>query len=170
MKKKAIIFLGIVALFLISGILLFVIRHQSRRPTISPDYPPRETEENQKPLEGDVDSKLDASSGGGALNVTYSEDASVDLSEHRVELLYANPKVSRQNVAILIRIDDLVVARSGLITPGHGVEMLDLEPDAVDRLLVGGYDGEIVVSVYHPETGEKAMVDIVGQVTVTVRE
>ena len=167
--NRMITFLFVALLFISCGVFL-VSKRQNQEPKLDPDYPSRETEKNQLHLEDDEGDKLDHSSGGGAINVTYSENVTVDQSNHSVELFYANPQVSNQNVAIMIRIDDLLVARSGLITPGHGIETLDLEPGAGDRLQVGGYDGEIVISVYHPETGEKVMVDIVGKITVTVQE
>lgn len=169
-KKNSMIIFLFAALLLISCSMIFVFQRYDQEPKLDPDYPSRETEKNQLHLEDDEGDKLDHSSGGGAINVTYSENVTVDQSNHCVELFYANPQVSNQNVAFMIRIDDLVVARSGLITPGHGIETLDLEPGAGDRLQVGGYDGEIVISVYHPETGEKVMVDIVGKITVTVQE
>jgi hypothetical protein len=73
-------------------------------------------------------------------------------------------------VAIQILIGDLVVARSALITPGHGVEELSLQASARDRLALGGYDGRLVVRAYHPETGEKAMIDTEGELRITVTE
>ena len=137
---------------------------------ITPDYPPQGTEQNQKPLEGDEGEKIESPSGGGAINVTYNVNVNVDLSENKVTLLYANPQASNQNVAILIMIDELVVAKSELITPGYGVDTLTLEEYAKERLKVGGYDGTLVIRAYDPETGEKAMVDTKGEITVTVVE
>ena len=84
--------------------------------------------------------------------------------------MYANPQASNQNVAILIMIDDLVVAKSEQITPGYGVDTLTLEEYAKERLAVGGYNGELVIRAYNPETGEKAMVDTKGEITITVVE
>lgn len=137
---------------------------------ITPDYPPQGTESNQKPLEGDDSEKIESPSGGGAINVTYQTSVKVDLSENKVTLLYANPQASNQNVAILIMIGDLVIAKSDLITPGHGVDTLSLETHAKERLMVGGYDGELVIRAYDPETNEKAMVDAKGKVKITIVE
>lgn len=137
---------------------------------ITPDYPPQSTEQSQKPLEGDTGGKLESPEGGGAINVTYNMEVSVDLSEDRVSLLYANPQASNQNVAILIMIDDLVIAKTDLITPGHGVDTLTLESYARERLQAGGYDGEIVIRAYDPDTGEKAMIDARGKVKINVVE
>ena len=67
-------------------------------------------------------------------------------------------------------IGDLIIAKSDLITPGHGVDTLVLDEYAKQRLMVGGYDGELVVRAYDPETGEKAMIDAKGKVKITVVE
>lgn len=136
---------------------------------ITPDYPPQGTEDNQKPIEGDTGDKIDSPSGGGAINVTYGTNAIVSLSEKKVTLYYANPNASNQNVAILIMIGDMVVAKSDLITPGHEVTELTLEDYAVSKLQVGGYDAELLVRAYNDD-GEKAMVDTKGEITLTVQE
>ena len=137
---------------------------------ISPDYPPQGIESNQTPIEGDDSGKLDSPEGGGAINVTYGTAATVDLSEKTVTIYYANPNASNQNVSILIMVNDLVVAKSDLITPGNRVSKLELQRDAASKLQVGGYNAELVVRAYDPDSGEKAMVDTKGELTLTVTE
>ena len=172
-KKQLTVIISVLALVLILAIGVTVwalFFRESGAAPITPDYPPQGTEENQKPLEGDEGDKIESPSGGGAINVTYGTSVTVDLSDNTVTLLYANPQASNQNVAILIMIDDLVVAKSDQITPGHGVDTLTLEEYAKERLSVGGYDGELVIRAYDPDTGEKAMVDTKGEITITVTE
>ena len=137
---------------------------------ISPDYPPQGIESNQTPIDGDDRSKLDSPEGGGAINVTYGTAATVDLSEKTVTIYYANPNASNQNVSILIMVNDLVVAKSDLITPGNQVSKLALRKDTASKLQVGGYNAELVVRAYDPDSGEKAMVDTKGGLTLTVTE
>ena len=137
---------------------------------ISPDYPPQGIESNQTPIDGDDSGKLESPEGGGAINVTYGTAATVDLSEKTVTIYYANPNASNQNVSILIMVNDLVVAKSDLITPGNQVSKLELQKEAASRLQVGGYDAELVVRAYDPDSGEKAMVDTKGELTLTVTE
>ena len=137
---------------------------------ISPDYPPQGIESNQTPIDGDDSGTLESPEGGGAINVTYGTAATVDLSEKTVTIYYANPNASNQNVSILIMVNDLVVAKSDLITPGNQVSKLELQKEAASRLQVGGYNAELVVRAYDPESGEKAMVDTKGELTLTVTE
>ena len=137
---------------------------------ISPDYPPQGIESNQTPIDGDDSGKLESPEGGGAINVTYGTAAMVDLSAKTVTFYYANPNASNQNVSILIMVNELVVAKSDLITPGNQVSKLELQTDAASNLQVGGYNAELVVRAYDPDSGEKAMVDTKGELTLTVTE
>ena len=102
--------------------------------------------------------------------LVFSATATVDLSEKTVTFYYANPNASNQNVSILIMVNDLVVAKSDLITPGNQVSKLELQTDAASNLQVGGYNAELVVRAYDPDSGEKAMVDTKGELTLTVTE
>lgn len=137
---------------------------------ITPDYPPQGTEAAQQPIEGDEGEKMDSPEGGGAINVTYSTEADVFLSAGSVALYYANPNASNQNVAILIMVDEMVVAKSELITPGNQITELVLEDYAKTKLQAGGYDAQLVIRAYDPESGEKAMIDTKGEITLNVQE
>ena len=169
-KNKWLVPVLCIGIVLCMAVTIWALFFREGSKPITPDYPPQGTEQNQKPLEGDEGEKIESPSGGGAINVTYGTSVTVDLSDNKVTLLYANPQASNQNVAILIMIDDLVVAKSEQITPGYGVDTLTLEEYAKERLAVGGYNGELVIRAYNPETGEKAMVDTKCEITITVVE
>ena len=135
---------------------------------LPPDYPPQNSDPNQIPIPDDEGGKLESPTGGGAVNVTYSQTVTVTRSDRKATLYYANPSRSNQNVAIAIVIGDVVVVRSALITPGNMITELTLEDNVANTLSVGGYDAELIVYCYHPETGEKAMVDTKAMITVQV--
>jgi len=170
-KKSLTILVIILILLLLLTISVTVwalfFRNSGAEP-IPPDYLPQGTEENQKPLENDQSEKIESPGGGGAINVTYGTAITVDLSENKVALMYANPKASNQNVALLITIGNLVVAKSDRIAPGYAVETLNLEAYAKERLSIGTYNGELVIRAYDPKTGENAIVNTKGAITVTV--
>lgn len=157
----------VLLLVLIAVCVVLLLRSCTNTP-VTPDYPPQGTEDNQTPIDGDTTDKIDSPEGGGAINVTYMTDVTVSLSAETVTLYYANPNASNQNVAILLMIDDLVVAKSDLITPGHEVKTLTLEKYAKSVLQEGGYDAQLLVRAYSPDSGEKAMIDTTGVVTVQV--
>lgn len=160
----------IIELLIILILLLLLLRSCGSYERISPDYPPQGTEEQQEPIDNDNSTKMESEEGGGAINVTYSMDATADLSNEIVSLYYANPNASNQNVSILLMIDDLVVAKSDLITPGHQVNQLSLTSQAKNKLMEGGYDATLVVRSYDPENGEKAMINTEGKINLTVVE
>lgn len=137
---------------------------------ITPDYPPQGTDDNQKPIDGDDSDKIESPEGGGAIRVTYSPDATVSLSQKKIALYYANPGASNQNVRLLVKIGDVYIAKSELITPGNYIEELALTDDAVALLQEGGYDAELLIQSYDPVTDEKAMVDTKGELTLTVTQ
>ena len=137
---------------------------------LPPDYPPKETESNQEPITEDSGGSIQTPEGGGAVNITYAETVNVDLSDKIASLYYANPSRSNQNVAIAVVIGDTVIVKSELITPGNMVTELALNDGAENKLSVGSYDAEIVVYCYHPETGEKAMIDARANIILNVVE
>lgn len=170
-KRNLLIIILSVLIVLCVGVTVWaVFLRKSEEPPITPDYPPKESESNQIPIEGDETGKIDSPEGGGGIRVTWSTTATASLSNDTVSFYYANPGVSNQNVAILLTIGDLVVAKSDLIAPGHQVVELKLEAAAKAKLQVGGYNTVLTVRSYDPESNEKAMVNVTGDVTLTVVE
>lgn len=169
-KRNIIIIILIILILLCLSVTVWALFFRdSGGDIITPDYPPQGTEQNQKPIEDDNSEKLESPEGGGAINVTYGTDATASIKEGTVSVYYANPKASNQNVAILITIDDLVVAKSDLITPGNMVTELKFEENAKSKLTEGGYNAQLVVRAYDPSSGEKAMIDTKGEITLTVK-
>ena len=172
MTKKTLILIIALVVVLVSSISVSVwsIFFREKDDVLPPDYPPQETEDNQTPIPDDEGGEIVTPAGGGAVNITYAENLTVDLSNKTASLYYANPSRSNQNVAIAIVIGEDVIIKSDLITPGNMVTSLPLISGAEKKLTVGGYNAEIIVYCYHPETGEKAMIDTKGDVIVTVTE
>ena len=139
-------------------------------PPLTPDYAPTEKEEHSEKIEGDDDTKLEAPTGGGAVNVTCSPEATIDLSDRTVSLYFANPGRSTQDMVIQIVIQDEILVQSGRIEPGNQVRRLDMTKDAANRLTIGGYDAKLVAHFYDPDTGEKSIVNAEVPITVTVTE
>lgn len=169
-KRRWLIIILIIGIIICIGITLWALFFRDGETTADRDYPPQGVEDRQEPIDGDNSEKLESPEGGGAINVTYGTDATVDLSEKTIELYYANPGASNQDVAILIMVEDLLVAKSELINPGNQISKLALEEDAAEKLQVGGYNAELVVRAYNPESGEKAMVDTKGEIALKVQE
>ncbi len=161
-KRKLLLLLLPLLLITISaiGVSIWAVFFRDASPPLAPDYAPQTVEENATPIENEKNKdKLDAPKGGGAVNITYSNELSLGLSEKRATLHYANPTRSTQDVVVQIIIKDTVVAQSGRITPGNQINTLELLPDADQQLSAGGYDGKLTALFYNVETGEKAMLN-----------
>ena len=144
-------------------------RNSNSAPVLAPDYAPQEEDKNAEPFEGDVEGeKLEQPQGGGAVNLTYSKEVGVDLSDRIIHLMFANPKRSNQNMIVQVKIQDTVAAQSGLITPGHQLTRLDLFDNI--SLSAGDYKGALVVLYYQNETGEKATLTTEIPVTINIKD
>ena len=170
-KTTLIIIIALLLLLVIAvGVAVWAIFFREGDEILPPDYPPQNTEQNQETIPDDPGGEIETPEGGGGVNITYSEAVTIDLSDKKASLYYANPSRSNQNVAIAILIGEKVILKSELITPGNMVTQLSLLDGADKLLTAGGYNAELVVYCYHPETGEKAMVDTRGSLMVTVVE
>lgn len=169
-KKKWLLLLLLLLLLLIIAICITVWALFFRSaPALSPDYAPRQEERYAEDI-GDSDtSKLSQTEGGGAVSITYTTNVDIDLSGKIVNLYFANPSKSNQDIVLQIVVQDVVVAQSGTITPGKQVERLDLSDEAVSRLSPGGYNGEFKVLYYQPDTHEKTIVNTEIPVNITVK-
>ena len=71
---------------------------------------------------------------------------------------------------ICLEIQGEIIARSGLILPGHKLKVLPLIDGASKRLSPGGYKAQFRILSYNPKSGEKSMIDAVADVYITVKE
>lgn len=152
------------------AVTIWALFFRQPRVVLTPDYAPRETEQNAEPIPDDNSVRLDTPAGGGSITIEYDNHATIDLSDKKAYLSYANPGKSTQNIVLRIEIQDTVVAQSGTIQPGSQVRVLALLEGAEKQLQTGVYtDAAFKILSYDPETGEKAMIDTVAEITVTVR-
>ncbi|MBQ8404507.1 MAG: hypothetical protein IJX55_08820 [Clostridia bacterium] len=136
---------------------------------LTPDYAPVEKEENAENIEGDDDTKLTASPGGGAVGIIYSDKITIDLSDKKASLYFANPGKSLQDMVLQVVIQDEILVQTGTINPGKQVRTLNLLVGKESLLTEGVYEGKLMAHYYNTETGEKAMVSTAISVTITVR-
>lgn len=137
---------------------------------LAPDYAPQQEEQNAETIPGDTGEKMESPQGGGSVSLTYSNEVTIDLSDKKASLYFANPGKSNQDMVLQVLIQDTVIIQSGTLKPGNQVSTIDLLDGAAKQLATGGYDGKFVVLYYSPETGEKAMVNTEIPITITVKE
>ena len=143
-----------------------------RKPDIilTPDYAPQKLEQNQEPINNDSKEKMNVEKGGGAVSISFSDKVTVDLSDKLVNLNFANPNKSTQDMVIQIVIRDQILVQSGKVTPGNKVTVLDLLNGAEKKLVPGGYEGKFIVLYYNTATGEKAVVNTEIPISITVQD
>lgn len=172
-QKRTTILIVLLALLTLICICVTVWALFFREPTtiLPPDYAPVQTEPNQTPIKDDNSGdKLEAEDGGGAVSLTYASKVTIDLSEEKARLYFANPGESTQDIVVQIVVQDTVLVQSGRLTPGNEVTTLDLLDGAAKKLAAGGYDGKFVISYYDQETREKAVVNTEIPITITVQK
>jgi len=171
-KKLLLILLLLLLLLLLGSISVTVWAVWFRKPAtvLTPDYAPQQIEQNAEVMEDAGDAKLEQPEGGGAVSLTYSREVSIDLSEKKASLLFANPGKSNQNMVLQLVIGDTIIIQTGLLEPGNQVTTLDLLEGAEQQLSAGGYEGKFNVLFYQPDTGEKAMLNTEIPVEITVEE
>ena len=136
---------------------------------LAPDYAPLQEEQNAETIPNDTGEKMENPEGGGSVSLTYSREASIDLSDKTATLLFANPGKSNQDMVLQIVIQDTVIVQSGTLKPGNQVTTLDLLNGTEKKLSSGTYEGNFNVLYYNPETGEKAIVNTEIPITITVK-
>ena len=136
---------------------------------LTPDYAPVELEPNATPIDSDEE-KLDYSEGGSSVGIIYAKDITVNLTDGTIDLLFANPARSNQDMVVAIVVKDYVLVTSGRIAPGNKVTELSLKSNAKDYLTVGGYNGKFVVSFYNMQSREKSIINTDISVIIHVKE
>lgn len=153
-----------------SSVAIWALFFRESEVILAPDYAPLETEANAQTIPGDNGDKIESDEGGGSVSLSYSNQVSIDLSDRKAQLMFANPGKSNQDMLIQITVQDQVLVQSGRLTPSHQVLYLDLLEDAADKLTPGGYDGKFQIFYYDPISGEKAVVNTEIPIKIIVRE
>lgn len=169
-KTRLLILLLLLITLLAVCVTVWALFFRDSGPALAPDYAPQEMEQNAESIPDDSGEKMDTPEGGGSVSLTYSNEVTIDLSDKKASLYFANPGKSNQDMVLQVLIQDTVIIQSGTLKPGNQVSTVDLLDGAAKQLAPGGYDGKFVVLYYSPETGEKAMVNTEIPITITVKE
>lgn len=152
-KRRRIVTVACVALVVIVVLLLLLTQCSgAQRVELAP-----EQDVSAQSL-GQDEEKMQADEGGGAVNITYSGTARIDLAAKTVSMHLENPSRSTHDMAIELVIvsggKETVVAESGLVPAGYELSTMDLS-DSV-QLAAGSYQGFYRISFFDPGNSEKA--------------
>ena len=149
------------------GIAIWALVSQS-----VPPEPPEPTapvaEEYVTPEKTKDAEKMDQPPGGGAVNITYSDQVTISLSQNQGELWMLNPSRSNQSLSLELVIGDQAVFRSGSILPGYQVKYLPLLEGI--KLSPGKYSGQFNLTFYDAGTGKQALLNTTIPASVLVTE
>lgn len=152
----------LVALLLAVYLLLTSITAEPPGPVvIDPDHPMPSQDVNATPNEGDNSEKADVEEGGGSLSMIYSLDAKLDLNTGEISIYFMNPNASTHDVSIILYVvsgeTEVAIAQSGRVAAGFSLTSLQMAEDTA-QLTEGVYTGYYMLSLFDPETGERALV------------
>lgn len=170
-QRRLIIIALIIGMAVCIGVTIWALFFRNtQEQVLIPDYAPQAAEQNAEPL-SDNGEKLDVPSGGGGISLEYDSNVNISLADKTAYLNYTHPGRSTQDIVLCIEINGEIVAQSGTIEPGNRLKKLALLDGAEKKLSEGTYtDADFRVLSYDPESGEKAMVDTVAKITVTVEK
>ena len=169
-KKNLLIYILMLITVAAVSVTVWALFFRTPNVTLAPDYAPVATESHAQPIPNDKGERPDAEPGSGSVSLTYSNEVDIDLSSGKVDLLFANPGRSNQDMVLQIVIQGRVLLQSGRITPGNQVTELELEQNALEMLSPGGYEGSFLIFYYDLTNGEKAMVNTEVPIIITVVE
>jgi len=153
-KYKRLILLLLLIAVVSTAVALWALFFRNDIEIIAPDRVPA-VDNNAEDIPGDNSEKSDAPAGGGSVNLTFSKDVTINLSDKSVGLYFASPNKSTHDIVLQIVVEDTVIAQSGTIAPGNQVKELELMENADKILSKGGYDGKFLVHFYDKSNGNK---------------
>ena len=171
-----IILLILLAGIIVSGLMLWsMLKGGNDVPVIAPDHPLPEVDSNIEEIVGDNDTpNSNISEGGGAVSMIYTLDATINLADNNIDIMFKNPAKSNHDVALELYItkngERTLISKSGRIPAGNLLRSMTLNPDAA-VLSEGVYQGVYKVVYYNPQTGERALIESdITDVTITVKQ
>lgn len=144
----------------VSTILFFKSGKPVDEPTWKGEYIVPEPEKDAEVFDNGGKDKAQSEEGGGTVAMTYKLRVTAGVESRQLKFFFANPYYSNHDVSLEIIVTsegkDNIIAKSGLISPGHSLEKLTLNENI--ELIKGKYKGYFNVIYYDPATGEKALV------------
>lgn len=162
-KRRIVLVILAVAVLITVNVTIWTIFFRNTAPVLAPDHVPQKTEEYATPVEGEPEEKMQAPQGGGAVSMVYQKSVTIDLNENMAYMMFQNPSKSVNDLVVQLVViskdgNETVIAQSGKLSPGYGIEQLDLIKGAAE-LSPGEYTGRYNILYYEPDSGEKSVVN-----------
>lgn len=167
--KNTIIILSLILLIIICSIILVYLL-VNKDDSIKPDYASGIIDTNVIKEEESTEKKK-YNTGGGSVNLKFSNAVEVNLNTKVAKLYFKNPGTSSEEIVLklIIRKEDkeFILGSSQTIPAGYAIYKMDL--DDVSMLSKGGYDGILKAIYYNEKTKSKEMIDSEIKVKIEVK-
>ena len=122
-------------------------------------------DEHLTPTDDGDDEKMPQAEGGGAVNITYSNEVTISLADATATVQITNPTRSNQSMLIQLMIQDVKVGQSGTIPPGNQLAVIPLNENIT--IEPGSYDGKFQLLFFDVKTNQQA--NLTTSIPVTIR-
>ena len=122
-------------------------------------------DEHLTPTDDGDDEKIPQAEGGGAVNITYSNEVTISLADATAAVQITNPTRSNQSMLIQLMIQDVKVGQSGTIPPGNQLAVIPLNENIT--IEPGSYYGKFQLLFFDVKTNQQA--NLTTSIPVTIR-
>ena len=165
-RSKTYLILATVVAFLAICVAVWALFFRAPEPTADPEISPV-ADEHLTPTDDGDDEKMPQAEGGGAVNITYSNEVTISLADAAAAVQITNPTRSNQSMLIQLMIQDVKVGQSGTIPPGNQLAVIPLDENIT--LEPGTYEGMFHLLFFDTETNEQANLNTNIPIQITVK-
>ena len=156
-RSKTYLLLATVVALLAICVAVWALFFRAPETQADPEISPV-ADEHLTPTDDGDDEKMPQAEGGGAVNITYSNEVTISLADATAAVQITNPTRSNQSMLIQLMIQlmiqDVKVGQSGTIPPGNQLTVIPLDENIT--LEPGPYEGMFHLLFFDTETNEQA--------------
>ena len=163
-RSKTYLLLATVVALLAICIAVWALFFRAPETPADPEISPV-ADEHLTPTDDGDDEKMPQAEGGGAVNITYSNEVTISLADAAATVQITNPTRSNQSMLIQLMIQDVKVGQSGTIPPGNQLAVIPLYENIT--IEPGSYDGKFQLLFFDVKTNQQA--NLTTSIPVTIR-
>ena len=163
-RSKTYLLLATVVALLAICIAVWALFFRAPETPADPEISPV-ADEHLTPTDDGDDEKMPQAEGGGAVNITYSNEVTISLADATATVQITNPTRSNQSMLIQLMIQDVKVGQSGTIPPGNQLAVIPLNENIT--IEPGSYDGKFQLLFFDVKTNQQA--NLTTSIPVTIR-
>ena len=163
-RSKTYLILATVVALLAICVAVWALFFRAPETPADPEISPV-ADEHLTPTDDGDDEKMPQAEGGGAVNITYSNEVTISLADAAATVQITNPTRSNQSMLIQLMIQDVKIGQSGTIPPGNQLAVIPLNENIT--IEPGSYDGKFQLLFFDVKTNQQA--NLTTSIPVTIR-